>query len=162
MAKATTKPADTATTSVKEQKMTDTTNLLELGMNLEDFDDFEPLPVGTYEAEVRKAEKKVSDKGTEYYSVQFNIHPDDFPADYAVENAPEGLNLTYNRLMQPTPNDRRSITSIKRFYKALGLSLKTSTINCGDWEGKKAKIVVGRTEYNGELRNEIKSIEAQD
>lgn len=161
MAKSTTKTAET-TSPKKETKMSNNDNILELDMDLEEFEDFEPLPASEYPAEVRKAEARISDKGNEYYYVTFVIHPDDFPPDYAVENAPEGMNLTYARLQKPDRNNRRSITQVKKFYRALGLTLKTSVINPAEWEGKKAKLVVGRTEFNGEDRNEIKSVEALD
>lgn len=151
----------TTVTDTKETNMSDQ-SIFELGQSLEDFDDFAPLPAGTYPAEVRKAEAKISEKGNEYYTVTFVIHPDDYPADYDISNAPEGTILSYSRLMKPTLDNRRSISSMKKFYRALGLSLKTSKINPGDWEGKKARIVVGLSMYNGETRNEIKSIEAND
>lgn len=160
------KPATEAVENkpTKETKMasSENINIIELEQNLEDYDDFEPLPARDYEAEIRKAESRISDKGNEYYYVTWNIHPDAFPADYDVANAPEGLNLIYARLMAINPQDRRSVTAMKKFYKAIGMSLKTAVIDPSTWEGKKAKLVVGRSEYNGELRNEIKAIEAID
>lgn len=135
-------------------------SIIELEQNLEDFEDFEPLPAGTYEGVVTSAEMKISDKGNEYYYVVWNIHPDAFPADYAVDNAPDGLSLLYARLQKPDVNNRRSITSVKNFYRSLGMKLKTSVINPGEWEGKKAALVVGIEPFNGEPRNVIKSIEA--
>lgn len=162
MAKATKKTTEAVEeTKVKETKMANE-NILELDMNLEAFEDFEPLPSGEYPAELRSAELRISDKGNEYYYLVFNIHPDDFPADYAVENAPEGMNLVYARIQKPDPKNRRSITAVKNLYRALGMDLKTSTINPGDWEGRRAKLVVDRSEYQGEIRNGIKSIEALD
>lgn len=162
--KTTTKPVEEPTPKpTKERNMaSENINIIELDQNLEDFEDFEPLPARDYVAELRKAETRISEKGNEYFYVTFNIHPEDFPADYDVANAPEGLNLIYSRLMAVNPQDRRSVTAMKKFYKALGMSLKTPTIDCSTWEGKKAKLIVGREEYNGELRNAIKSIEAID
>lgn len=146
----------------KEKAMSDNENILDLDMNLEDFDDFEPLPAGPYPATVTEAQLKMSDKGNEYYYVVFQVHPDDYPADYAVENAPEGTNLVYARVQKPTAKDRRSITAVKKLYRALGLSLKTATVNPGDWEGKKAKVVVKNSKWNGEPRAEIESVETID
>lgn len=141
---------------------TSTDSILELDMNLEDFGDYQPLPKSAYPAEVVQAELRMSDKGNEYYYVVFNIHPDDYPADYAVENAPEGARLTYARMQKPTPKNLRSITAVKNFYRALGLNMKTSKINPGDWEGKKAKLVLDVGEYNGSPVNNIVAIEALD
>jgi hypothetical protein len=100
-------------------------SILELDMNLEDYADYEPLPPGNYPAEIRSAEMRISDKGNEYYYVGLVIHPDDFPADYDVANAPEGANLVHARLQKPTADNRRSITAIKNWYKALNLKTKT-------------------------------------
>lgn len=163
--KTTTKPVveevETTQTKVKDRNMSDI-NIMELETNLEDFEDFEPLPASGYEAEIRKAELKIADSGTEYYRVTYNIHPDAFPADYDRENAPEGMNLIYGRLFAVNPNDRRSVTAMKKFYKAHGMSLKTPRIDPATWEGKKCKLIVGIEEYNGERRNAIKGIEALD
>ncbi len=160
--KSTTKSANKETETVKKENTMSNENILELDFNLEDMDDFEPLPAGEYPAEVRSAEQRISDKGNEYYYIVFNIHPDDYPADYAVENAPEGMNMVYARVQKPDAKNRRSITAIKNLYRALGMSLKTNTVNPGDWEGKKAKLLVDRSEYNGEIRNGIKAVEALD
>lgn len=162
MAKSTTKSVTKETATKESKPMSNNENILELDMDLESFEDFEPLPAGEFPAEVRSAELKVSDKGNEYYYIVFNIHPDDFPADYAVENAPEGMNLVFARVQKPDPKNRRSITAVKNLYRALGMDLKTSRINPGDWEGKRAKLVVDRSEFNGETRNGIKSVEALD
>jgi len=161
MAKAAAKTTNNET-ATKERNVSNNENILELDMDLEEFDDFEPLPAGEYPAEVRSAEKRISDKGNEYYYMVLNIHPDDFPADYAIENAPEGMNLIYARLQVPTAANRRSITAVKKFYRAIGLTLKTSIINPGEWEGKKTKVLLGRSEYNGEDRNDVKGLEALD
>lgn len=162
--KSTTEPVtETAKQPQKESKMAkDGNGILELDMNLEDFEDFEPLPDGAYPGTVTLAEARVSDKGNEYYYITFQVHPDDFPADYAVENAPEGLNLVYARVQKPDPKNRRSITGVKNLFRALGIPLKTSVINPGEWEGKKAKLVLGRQDWNGQEINTIKAVEALD
>jgi hypothetical protein len=136
--------------------------ILELDMNLEDMEDFELLPDGNYPAEISQAEMRTSPKGNDYYYIIFNIHPDDFPPDYAVENAPEGIKLVYARIQKPDAGNRRSITAVKNFMRALGMSLKTSTINPGDWEGKKASLKVGHQEWNGDEINTIMGVEALD
>lgn len=136
--------------------------IVELDMNLEDMEDFEILPDGNYPGTITLAEMRTSPKGNDYYYVTFKIDADDFPADYAVENAPEGINLTYARVQKPTPTNRRSVTAVKKFMAALGLSLKTSTINPGEWEGRKASLKVGHGDFNGEQVNQIVSVEQLD
>lgn len=158
--KSTTKP--TSETKMETTRMSDNSSILELDMNLADYEDFEPLPAREYPAEIIGAERKISDKGNEYYQVQFNIHPEDFPVDYDPANAPEGAKFYYNRLSVPDPKNRRSITAMKKFLTAIGISLKTSVINPGEWEGKKCKVVLRISEWNGEPRNEIQAVEALD
>lgn len=152
----------TKSAAKKERNMTEKNTILELDMNLEEYEDFEPLPDGQYPATVTLSEMRTSDKGNDYYYITFQVHPDDFPADYAVENAPEGLRLVYARVQKPDPRNRRSITGVKNLMRALGMSLKSSVINPGEWEGKKAKLVVGKQEWNGEIVNTIKGVEALD
>lgn len=163
------KKTDTATTSVtdekrpqsKEKTMSDH-SILDLDMNLDQYEDFEALPAGSYPATITQAELRISDKGNEFFYVVFTVHPDDYPADYAVENAPEGTKLTYARMQKPDSKNRRSITAVKKFMNNLGMSLATSTINPGEWEGKKAKLTLKRGEFNGSPTNEIVAIEALD
>lgn len=166
MAKKAKTTEDVVETTTKPQQERNRTmadiNVMELDQNLEDFEDFEPLPAGGYEGEIRKAELKLADSGTEYYKIQYRIDPDNFPADYDRENAPDGMNLIYGRLFKIDPNDRRSVTAMKKFYKAHGMSLKSSKIDPGTWEGAKTKLVIGVSEWNGEMRNEIKGLEALD
>jgi hypothetical protein len=149
-------------TKQKEHKMSDKSTILELDMDLDQVEDFQPLPDGEYPASVTQAEMRTSDKGNDYYYMIFQIHPNDFPADYAPENAPEGMNLVYARVQRPDPKNRRSITGVKNLMRALGISLKTSTINPGDWEGKKAKLRVKKQEWNGEVINSIVAVESLD
>ena len=137
-------------------------SILELEQNLDDYDDFEVLPKGAYPATIILSEERISDKGNEYYYIQFQILRADYSADYAVENAPEGTNLTYARIQKPTPKNRRSITAFKNFMRAIGVSLNTSTFNPGDWEGKKAKLTISEGEWQGQPNNQIVSVEALD
>lgn len=161
--KSTASVEETTTTQLKQgtTHMSDD-SIIDLDMNLEDYDDFEPLPAGAYPATVVLSEMRTSDKGNDYYYLQFQIHPDDYPADYAMENAPEGTNLVFARVQKPDPRNRRSITNVKNLMRALGMDIKTSVINPGDWEGKKAKLVIKKDNFNGMPNNSIVSVEALD
>lgn len=133
--------------------------IIELDMNLEDFEDFEPLSKGEYPGECTAAEVRTSDKGNQYFYTMWKIDPSDYPADYDVANNPDGTILNYSRLAVPSASNRRAVTAVKKFYAALGLKLKTNTIDPQEWVGKKAKLVVGAEPYNGENRNNITAIE---
>lgn len=155
-------PATEPVTTKKESKMSEKNGILELDMNLEDYEDFEPLPDASYPGTITLAEMRTSDKGNDYYYVTFQVHPDDYPADYSVDNAPEGINLVYARVQKPDPRNRRSITGVKNFLRAIGADLKSSTINPGEWEGKKAKLKLGHQNWNGLDINTIDAVEALD
>jgi hypothetical protein len=136
--------------------------IVELDQNLEDYEDFEPLPAGGYPFAVTKAEMRTSDKGNDYYYTSLTIHPDDFPPDYDKANAPDGLNLVYARMMKPDPKNRRSITAVKNFMRAIGLSTKTNIIDPSKWETRKGKVILKRGKFNGQPNNDIVGIERLD
>lgn len=140
----------------------DDDSILTLDQNLDAFEDFEILPKGSYPGECTVAERRISDSGNEYFYTMWKIDPSDYPADYDVENAPEGTILNYSRVQVPTANDRRSITNVKKLMRAMGLSLSTATIDCEAWVGQKATLVVGKQKFNGEDRSSILSIESLD
>lgn len=137
-------------------------SIVDLDMNLDAIDDYEILPKSTYPAECVLAEIRTSDRGNEYYYTNWKIDVSDYPPDYDPENAPEGTTLNYSRVQVPNTGDRRSITNVKKLMRAMGLSLATKKIDCSEWVGQKANLVVGTQKFNGELRNTIVSIESLD
>lgn len=137
-------------------------SIIELDQNLDAFEDYEILPKSSYPGTCTTAEVRTSDAGNEYFYTNWTIDPSDYPADYDVENAPEGTVLNYSRVQVPTAGDRRSITNVKKMMRAIGLELKTKTIDPSLWVGQKANLVVGVQKYNGETRNAILSIESLD
>jgi hypothetical protein len=155
---------DQSTTVVKDKpKMADTQNsIIELDSNLADFDDYVPLPDGPYGAACILAEVRTSDKGNQYFYTNWRIPVSAYPADYEVANAPEGTVVNYSRVQVPSADDRRSITNVKKLMSAMGLSLKTSRIDCSEWVGKTANLVIGHEEYNGEVRNRVIGVENEN
>lgn len=137
-------------------------SIVELDSNLDSYDDYQILPKGNYRAVCETVEKRVSDNGNEFYYTNWRIMPDNYPADYDHENAPEGTLLNYSRIQVPTSTDRRSITNVKRLMRAIGLDLKTKVIDHEQWVGKEAKLVVGWGTFNGERRAQIDKIESLD
>jgi hypothetical protein len=137
-------------------------SIIELDMNLADVQDFEILPDSKYPGVCTAAELRTSDKGNQYYYTNWKIEPENYPADYDVENNPEGTTLNYSRIQAPTSGSRREISAVKKHYAAMGLSLKTSKIDPSEWVGQKALLVVGHETYNGEARNSIVAVESLD
>lgn len=140
----------------------DQVTIIDLDMNLEDMEDFEILPDGQYPAECTQAEVRTSAKGNQFFYTMWKIDPAAYPIDYDKANNPNGTILNYSLVQVPTPGDRRSITNVKKFMAAMGLSLKTSSIDCSQWVGKTAMVTVGNEDYQGEDRNRITRIENED
>ena len=146
----------------KKSKMVDKNQIIDLDMNLDEYEDFEPLPSSAYPGTCIQSEMRTSDKGNDFYYLVFQIDPADYPVDYAPENAPEGMRLTWARTQKPTAANRRSVTGVKRLLKALGMPMNVARINPGEWEGKKAKLIVGQGEWLGDPNNQIERLEALD
>lgn len=138
------------------------TSIIELGIDLDDCEDFQALPDGPYTATLVGAELRTGPKGGQYYYTMWLVPTDQYPVDYDVANNPEGTLIQYSRLSYPSSDNRRSITGIKKFYRALGMKLKTSVIDTSKWEGKKAKLILKEDEYNGSPTNTIVAIEHVD
>lgn len=158
----TTVVTETVATNKRKTNMADQVTIIDLDLNLDEMEDYEILPDGAYPAECTQAEVRTSDKGNSYFYTMWKIDPANYPIDYDKANAPNGSVMNYSRVQVPTPGDRRSITNVKKLMSAMGLSLKTSSIDCSQWVGKQAMINVGHEDYNGETRNSIKTIESED
>lgn len=130
--------------------------VIELDENLDETPEPELLPAAWYPAEVQNVEIRQNQKGTgSYFSVKFVISPDDFPANYDVDNWPDGIPLYFNLLRVPTAGDRRAKLNIKRFMETLGLPTDVSTIDAATWIGRPAKVKVEHNTYEGTTREAI-------
>lgn len=117
----------------------------------------EPIPAGTYTAEIVKAEAKVSQtSGNTYASVTFRINADDYPADFA-NGDPDGTSLSYNRLL--LENTIQARYRLKKFCESVGAPMGR-TVDLNDWLGLTATVEVAQTVYEGEKRAEIKRVVA--
>lgn len=134
----------------------DNLDILELDQNLEDIEEPDLLPQGWYVGEIQGVEIKENQKGTgRYYAIQFTIPTDNFPANYDVENWPEGCQLYYNLVRVPRAGDRRSYTGVKKLMQSLGLPLSTNRIEPSTWVGRQAKLKVIHSEFQGITREQI-------
>lgn len=130
--------------------------IIELDGNLDETPEPELLPAAFYDAEVADVQVRQNQKGTgSYFSVKFMISPDSYPADYDVDNWPDGLPLYYNLLRVPTSSDRRAKLNIKRFMETLGLPTDVNVIDPTTWIGRPARIKVEHSTYEGVTRESI-------
>lgn len=131
--------------------------ILEFSEDISTAEQPDPLPARDYPAEIRQAEVRESQKGNKYFSVQLYISPEDYPADYPVENNPDGRVVTYNRLMaEDTPNNRYRL---RKFCETIGVPA-SKRVDTNEWIGQHVVVEIAHGEWQGEVREEIAKIKA--
>jgi len=134
----------------------------ELGSIIEytdDIDDAEaplPLPEGTYEAEIKAVEAKMSGNDKRYAAVSFYIPTDAYPADYPLEEAPDGLTLIFRKLS--LENNKMSRFNLKRFIQNIGAPPVGRTLDLTQWVGLRAKIVIKHDTWEGTTRPSVDKV----
>lgn len=115
----------------------------------------EPLPVGEYPATIRAVKVMLSQRGTKYAAVSFMVSPDEFPADYPVENAPDGKTIVYRRCsLEDNPQARYML---RNFCEAIGAAA-SKRIDVNEWIGLDAVINIEHDEYEGVKREQISRV----
>lgn len=117
-----------------------------------------PLPESEYPATIVGAQIRTSGQGNQYVETMFRVDPDDFPADYPIEEAPDGVQLAYRRV--PVDNTKSARYRMRRFCETIGAPCGTS-VDVNEWVGLTATIVVKHEEYEGEPRANIVSVKAE-
>lgn len=135
----------------------DTMSIVEFSEDISEAEAPEPLPVGEYAATIRGAEVKISQRGTKYAAVTFVVPPEEFPADYPIENAPDGKVIVFRRCsMEDNPQARYML---KNFCDAIGATA-SKKIDVNEWMGLSATISVDNEEYEGVMREQISRVNA--
>ncbi len=118
----------------------------------------DPLPRGPYPASVHSVEVKTSaSSGNRYLNMVMRVAPEDFPADYPLENAPDGALIPYRRVVvEDTPRHRHNV---RRLCEACGVAA-SKEIPVNDFLGTQVMIKVEHDEYNGVVREDIVAVEA--
>jgi hypothetical protein len=127
----------------------------------DDIDDAEaplPLPEGQYEAEIKAVEAKMSGNNKRYAAVSFYIPTDAFPADYPLEEAPDGLVLIYRKLS--LENNKMSKFNLKRFIQNIGAPPVGRSLDLTQWVGLSAKIVIKHDTWEGTKRATVDKVVA--
>lgn len=118
-----------------------------------------PLPDGDYPFTVESVAKRESQtSGNEYFAIGIRIPVEAYPADYPVDNNPDGVLLTYNRV--GPANNPRARYRMRKWLEAIGAP-GGNAINPMDWIGLSGVAVVGVREYEGVDQNEVKSVKAE-
>lgn len=135
--------------------------IIELEASLSDVEKPIELPAGLYEAEIQDVTIATSTKGNRYFAVSFMVAPDQIGADVA-DQFEDGAKLFYNRVVVPSGKDRRQLFNLRKFIEAIGIDSNTSQIDPNEWMGRKARLKVVHTTYQGETRAEIKAVESAE
>lgn len=131
-------------------------SMITFSENISDAEAPEPLPVGEYNALIRQAKvHKSNNSGKLMANVSFTISPEDYPADFDPNNAPDGVTLSFYGA--PLEQDRQSRYRLKLFLEAIGAPM-SKEIDLNDWLNLNARIRVETEEYEGVVRNRIKSV----
>lgn len=117
-----------------------------------------PLPLGEYEATIRRTEVKVAQSsGNRYVAVSFHIPPEDYPADFDIENAPDGTTVIYRRV--PFEDSAQARFRMRQFCEAIEAPMSRS-IDVNDWIGLTAKVSITHEKYEGIPRAVITRVSA--
>lgn len=117
----------------------------------------DPLPEGEYEGVLDKATLETSARtGNKYVLAIFKIPTEQFPADYDIGLAPNGVSLRHMVMYSQSPRDK---FAMRKFCEAIGAPTGTK-INLGEWQGLSAKLTIAHEEYEGEKNARIKKVEA--
>ncbi len=123
-------------------------SVVEYSVNLKDQDPPKPLPANNYVGVITAAEKRMSQRGTVYGAITFNISPDQYPADFT-EGNPTGTVIVYRRVsLEDHPQARYGC---RRFCEAIGAPLG-KRIDVNEWVGLEAKLEVGEDTFEGVTR----------
>ena len=133
-------------------------SIVEFSEDVADQEAPDPLPNGEYEAQVKNAEVKVSTtSGKKYCAVTFYVGTDQYPADYPVENAPDGVSIIYR--MVPLEDNPQARFRLKTFMLDLGVK-PSKRVDVSQFVGCTAKIGIAHEEYEGIPREVIKKVSA--
>lgn len=135
----------------------ETMSIVEFSEDISQAEAPEPLPVGEYPATIKTAEVKLSQRNTKYAAVGFFISVDDFPADFPVENAPDGKMIVYRRCsLEDNPQARYML---RQFCENIGATA-SKKIDVNEWIGLDATVVIDHDEYEGVVREQISRVNA--
>lgn len=138
--------------------MSEVSTIVEYGEDIADAVAPDPLPAKEYNAEIRSAEVKTSaNTGNRYYAIGIFVSPENYPADYNAENAPDGRTFMYNLLSaEDTPNARYRL---KKFLESVGLPM-SKRIDVNEWIGQSVIVELKHGQWQGEVREEVAKIKA--
>ncbi len=104
---------------------------------------FEPIPPGTYEAEIVEASEKVSQNGSQMIELRLQV-----------EHEGRQRKLFFNLVFH-----ENAMWKVKQIMKNLGFDVSGPLeINASDFVGLPCRVVVNNEQYEGETRSRVTNI----
>lgn len=136
----------------------DTVTIVEFSSDISEAEAPEPLPVGEYAATIKQCDVRIStNSGNKYAAVQFHVSPEEYPADYPADIAPDGKIITYRRLVME--DNQLARFNVRKFCEAIGATM-SKKIDVSEWVGLEARIQIGHDTYEGVTREQIERVSA--
>lgn len=133
-------------------------SIVEYSEDISEAEAPEPLPSAEYEATIKAAVQRIgTTSGKKYAAVTFHISVDEFPADYPVEDNPDGVSVTY-RLVSLEDNPRARF-QCRRFCEAIGAKAG-KRIDLNEWVGLSAMVGIIKDTFEGVPREAINKVSA--
>lgn len=131
--------------------------LFQFETSLEDAVAPEPLPEGTYKGEITDLTTATNpNSGKPTFRLRIIIPPENFPADFSPENAPDGLLVLY--FGPDLSNERKDKWNARVLGESLRIPL-TAGLRKEDFTGKQVEVdLVHREGQDGITRNNVKGL----
>lgn len=141
--------------------MTDETvqeSIIEFSVNIGEAEAPEPLPSGVYRGTIVEASPATSKTSSKRYAaVRVRISPEEFPADFPPENAPDGVILTYNRV--PLEDNKLAHYQMRKWCESIGAPM-SNRIDMNEWLHREVSVTVKHELYDGIMRAAVDKIDA--
>lgn len=142
--------------------MSEEISMIDLGIDLSTVEKPEPLPVGTYRGVISEAVKATSaTSGNDYLRQIIVVPPDEYPADYDVQNAPDGVKLRYFSIPLSVAGNRRAAYRLRSFLEKFGIPL-TSSLDLSALVGKEVSVTIKHVAGFNDPESLVEEVEAVD
>ena len=116
----------------------------------------EPLPDAIYRGEITQMTKTLSDRGRRRLILRIVVPPENYPADYSTDNAPDGVTVLY--FSQDLEDDKQGLWHMRALCKELKIP-DGNKFRAEDFEGKQVEVdLTSRELPDGSRRNNIKGL----
>ena len=116
--------------------------------NVDEVEEFEAIPAGTYLARITNAEEKIASSGKSMIACEAEVAEGEF----------QGTKLWFNTMIKvKSKKSGKMITNfyLKRLVEALKVDWPPKGFQTEDFFGQEFMAVVGQREYQGRMQNNV-------